>query len=1048
MEIAFMRTFSCAALIACSLLLERTPAVCSSTDTGQEPLLMPGAQTGFELEVGASRRHPLMLEAGQFLQVELREKGPRIVVALLDEKGSTLARREAPTDTITTLRLLAVAPATGPHVLEVRSAGEGRGGRYEIRMEEPRPAAERERGLVAADEALAEAVRLSNEGTGESRRRALVRLEAAETGFGEAGDRLGQALALLKRGRLQFDAGQPGASESIERSRGLFRELGDREGEGAALIDLGATKLRTGDLEAARGLFDDAARGARATGGQLLLSASLSHIGITLGRTGQAERAVEFFDQALSVATEAGSRWWQARAANGLGVAHRSLGELEKALENYERALSLARALGHRYFEAAALGNIARVHMELGDDVRALAFLEQALPLAQAAGSTSLEANNLNNVAKVLGRRGEHDRAIELGRRSLQLRRQMHERAEEAATLHTLGRNLYLSGETEAGLDHVREALRIQHEIRERYNEGDTMATIATIERDRGNLREALAQAEAAVTLTEELRSAVTNPDLRASFVAAEQDIYGLCIDILMRLHEQDPARGHDAAALQTSERARARVLLDALIEARADIREGVEPALLERERALQVELSRASAVLSGVLARDAATPEEVRRARQALEVTSAEYRRLQSRLRGESPRYAALTQPVPATVNEIRRDLLDPDTVLLEFHLGKDRSFLWAVTSSALVSQTLPGLAPIEAAARKVHALMIERQRSRGPAAAREADRQLETESAALSGLLLGGIGARLDTDWKGKRLLFVASGALAYLPFGALPSPGDGAPRSLLSDHEIVFAPSASVLIALRRDRGAAAKAGDSVAVLADPVFDAADPRVRPRSPSVKKPPSTPIGLTRAMDSLGRGGFARLPFSRGEADAIAAFVPRASLLKATDFAANRALVAQGALGDRRIVHFATHGLLDSEHPDLSGLVLSLVDEKGKPQDGFLRMHEIYNLRLPVELVVLSACQTALGREIRGEGLIGLTRGFMYAGARRVVASLWQVDDESTAELMKRFYRSMLKDGRPPSAALRVAQLEMSRDRRWSAPFYWAGFVLQGEWR
>ena len=200
--------------------------------------------------------------------------------------------------------------------------------------------------------------------------------------------------------------------------------------------------------------------------------------------------------------------------------------------------------------------------------------------------------------------------------------------------------------------------------------------------------------------------------------------------------------------------------------------------------------------------------------------------------------------------------------------------------------------------------------------------------------------------------------------------------------------------------------------------------------------------------MESLGRTGFTRLPFSRREADAIAALVPSSSLLEATDFAASRMLVARGALDHYRIVHFATHGLLDSEHPDLSGLVLSLVDEKGAPVDGFLRMHEIYNLHLPADLVVLSACQTALGREIRGEGLVGVTRGFMYAGARSVVASLWQVDDESTAELMKRFYRGMLKENRRPADALRAAQLELSRNPRWAAPFYWAGFVLQGEFR
>jgi CHAT domain-containing protein len=124
------------------------------------------------------------------------------------------------------------------------------------------------------------------------------------------------------------------------------------------------------------------------------------------------------------------------------------------------------------------------------------------------------------------------------------------------------------------------------------------------------------------------------------------------------------------------------------------------------------------------------------------------------------------------------------------------------------------------------------------------------------------------------------------------------------------------------------------------------------------------------------------------------------------------------------------------------------MMNEQGEPQDGFLRFYDIYNLKLNADLVVLSACQTALGKEVQGEGLIGLTRGFMYAGAPRVVASLWRVDDRATAELMKRFYQGMLKEGLRPAAALRAAQVSMLKEKGWSAPNYWAAFTLQGEWR
>jgi CHAT domain-containing protein len=252
-------------------------------------------------------------------------------------------------------------------------------------------------------------------------------------------------------------------------------------------------------------------------------------------------------------------------------------------------------------------------------------------------------------------------------------------------------------------------------------------------------------------------------------------------------------------------------------------------------------------------------------------------------------------------------------------------------------------------------------------------------------------------------------------------------------------------------------------TLAALADPVFDANDPRLattRKKAStsgliaSVRSaesaPPSTPLPseLARSAQSFHRDGFSRLFFSNEEAEFITGLAPKGSTLKATGFEANRQLAASGELGRYRIVHFATHGLINSEHPELSGLVLSLVDENGKPQDGFLRMSEIFNLQLPADLVVLSACQTALGKEIKGEGLVGLTRGFMYAGAQRVVASLWQVDDLATAELMKHFYHGMLKENLRPAAALREAQIEMSESSRWSSPYYWAGFVIQGEWR
>jgi CHAT domain-containing protein len=337
---------------------------------------------------------------------------------------------------------------------------------------------------------------------------------------------------------------------------------------------------------------------------------------------------------------------------------------------------------------------------------------------------------------------------------------------------------------------------------------------------------------------------------------------------------------------------------------------------------------------------------------------------------------------------------------------------------------------------------------------------------------MLFAGIAKELRGSWRGKRLVIVAAGALDYLPFAALPLPqasdgptvGRPTATPLIAEHEVVEVPSASVLATLRREAAERRPARRAVAVVADPVFDRGDPRVArlsPRPPG-QLPPSRPAAsassisggsylTSRAMNLLGerRGSaLSRLPFTRDEARAITALAGPDTSLSAMDFRATRAAVLGNALEDYRIVHFATHGLIDTERPELSGLILSLVNDRGTPEDGFLRLHDIFNMRLNADLVVLSACQTALGQEVKGEGLVGLTRGFMYAGTPRVVASLWEVSDSATAELMKKFYTGMLRRRLTPAAALRSAQREMSADARWASPYFWAGFVLQGDWK
>jgi CHAT domain-containing protein len=339
--------------------------------------------------------------------------------------------------------------------------------------------------------------------------------------------------------------------------------------------------------------------------------------------------------------------------------------------------------------------------------------------------------------------------------------------------------------------------------------------------------------------------------------------------------------------------------------------------------------------------------------------------------------------------------------------------------------------------------------------------DERVAECAARLSRLLLAPSRALLA----GRRLVIAADGSLQHVPFAVLSDPSDQhrrAPRPLIVGHEIVVLPSASAATLLRRRAATRAEPPKTIAVFADPVFDAADPRVprasvraavgrRGSEPSAEMPPAdTPTGVTRSADTPdGRPEFLRLPYTRIEADAILALVPPARRTRAIDFDASLAAILDPALARHRILHIASHARLESAHPQLSAIALSTVDQAGRPIDGLLRLHHVYALDLPVDLVVLSACETALGEDLRGEGLASLARGFLYAGARGVLGSLWRVDDEGTTALMVAFYRGMLGPRHlAPAAALRQAQLALWRDPRWRAPFFWSGFLLQGDWR
>jgi CHAT domain-containing protein len=889
------------------------------------------------------------------------------------------------------------------------------------------------------------------------------------------GDRQGEATILNSMGSVYRLLGElRKALDKHSEALLIAREIGDREGEATTLNNIGTVYDSLGELRKALDKYNEALPIERLIGNRNGEANALSNMGRAYDLLGERQKALEKYSEALTIQRAIGNRRGEAITINNIGAVYQALGETRKALDKSNEALLILRSIGDRRGEAAFLNNIGRVYQALGETQKALEKFNEALPIRRAVGDRSGEVITLNSIGEIYQSLGDTRKALEIYNEVLPISQATGSRSTEGLTLHNLGMAYNSLGEAQKALDKFNEALSIRRAIGVRSEEAQTLQGIAQVEQKRGNLTQARQYIEQAINIVESIRANTSSQALRASYLASRQDIYKSYIDVLMRMQMQDPAIASDALALEISERARARSLLELLTESRADLRQGVDGSLLERERSLQ-ELLNAKASAQFTLLNRNHTPAQAEAAAKEIASVTNEYDELRTQIRARSPRYAALTQPQPLSLAEIQQQVLDPDTLLLEYSLGDDASYLFVVSQTSITWRQLPKRAEIEAATRRVRELLTAPQPQPGDTEAKykarikEASEDYWPQAAELSRMLLGPVASQLGR----KRLAIVADGALQYIPFAALPAPSPGndggrnsgaEPQPLFVEHEIVSLPSASTLATLRRETAGRKPAEKSLAVLADPVFTDDDARVRrdvgkagaqveTRSADSDETDVVSLQMTRSGRETGvvraEAGFGRLISTRREAAAISALVPERERMQALDFEASRTTALRPELGEYRIVHFATHGMLNNIHPELSGIVLSLVDKAGRRQDGFLRLQDIYNLKLSAELVVLSACQTGLGKEIKGEGLIGLARGFMYAGAPRIVASLWKVDDRATSELMKRFYQGMLgPEALRPAGALRQAQLSIWKEKQWREPYYWAAFVLQGEWK
>jgi len=853
------------------------------------------------------------------------------------------------------------------------------------------------------------------------------------------------------------------ATAYFEEALVMGNALNHRRIQALAHLNLGYVYIDSGENTNAAAHFNKAQSLSELAGDERGKAQALAAFGIVSALTGERQRSLDYYAQALNIFQQIGDRQGQAALLNSIGKIYEDSGEPNVALYDYMQALKLFQDTDNQDAQAGTNYYIGRIYQLMRQDEQALIYFEQSRALSHKMGKRRIEGYAATDMATIYGSRGQKRRALKQYLRVLEFYQQIRDRRAQAHVLNSIGYLHQMSGRGERALRFYRQALIFSRAAQDRRSEALTLYNIARAERAAGRLELAIADIKASLEISDALRTKVGSEDLRASYFASVHDRYRFYVDLLMQMDQINPNRDFKIMAFEVSDRARARSLLDLLAETELEIQRGVDPKTLERGRQLQQELS-LEAEYQIRSHQNPSDPEEKSQREQRVRVLTTEFKEVQARIREQRLKSASLLPAQPLKLRDIQAELQDSDTVLLEYQLGEARSYLWAVTADSIYSYELPGRAAIEDTAVTANRLLNIRDNS-GAApsnlqmSAEDAERAYWQHATRLSEILLGKVAAQIHR----KRLIIVADGALQYLPFAALPEPNvsgvtneASSPIPLVVDHEIVTLPAASILSALRLKRADARRSADKVVVvMADPVFEVNDPRVDVLQQPASRPEQAearasavpgPLELARGQNR--QVGLARLPFTAEEANAIIAVTPASLGRKLTGFAANKKSALSGELTHYQIVHFATHGIINDQHPELSGIVLSMINPDGSQENGFLQLQDIYELDLSADVVVLSACDTGLGKEVKGEGLIGLTRGFLYAGSRSVVASLWTVDDHATAELMRFYYEAMFKDQLSPAAALQQAQRNMWQSQRWHAPYYWAAFVFQGDYR
>lgn len=834
---------------------------------------------------------------------------------------------------------------------------------------------------------------------------------------------VGKAEALLLLSECQNEENHVEAAKTASEALRLWQSLGNNLGVVRSHLDIGNYYLAQSNLVQAAQEYQSALDLATEIGDRTRQAEALVYLGYVEFRKNAWQEVFSFMTRAEELIDNDAEPYLMGRISTGIAEAFIETGLPEVGLQKYEEALEYySRTQTPRPVVYAKWG-IARAQFFLGKYPEALTILQKILPDAEYYELRSVVAQCHEYLGQIYAAMNDQVKALNHFETALGLYEVLVNPMEKARVWALIGKGYQTQGKLDEAEKFYQQALKIFEALNDHIDRSATLFAMGQIETKRGNFNAGEHYFERSIDATESVRSRSNTRDLTAAFSATVHDRYLQYIQCLMRRNDRQAT----VKAFEISESSRARSLAEFLRNTETNLLAGLDPELANQEKSLR-HLMQAKAN-DRVALISTKVPDKP-----ALEKLDAELAQLDERYKSVSatisqryPAYDQITRPRGWDLARIQQQVVnDDDTVLLEYILGADKSYVWAITRDSFTAHEIPG--EVGKIAETVYNLLKERASS---------ENELTEAAQTLSRMVLSPVAGELNK----RRIIVIADGALHYIPFQMLLAPSSNS-EPLVVQHDIVNAPSASILGELREEVAGRGVRSRVLAAFGNPALGSGEQK------DTKQQVASARDIELKADNFDLSASGELFFAEREINNLREIATPAATFAVTGIAANRKQLFNMDLSQYAILHFATHGLLDPKRPEHSGILLSTVDDQGKKQEGFITLQDVYSLRAPVDLVVLSACRTGLGREIRGEGLVGLTRGFMYAGATTVVASLWKVDDESTAELMKLFYTEMLQNRKTPDEALRIAQNSIRQNPRWSAPHFWAGFTLQGEYQ